>query len=181
MKDPKGNELKPVLLQIMDSDAQGPILLRVRYDHEKIDLSSDANAGSAKFAIVYAPSDLVLGEMRLTDLYEDFDRLKAAHVAGEAEKDGLAYKIVGLTRDLTALGEENRIKTEALRALQKERDPVRFEALIAERAAKLAAKAEAELATARSDAAALRSEVVELRAAKKRLKEANERLKERAK
>lgn len=36
VRDDQGNELKRILLQVWDSDAAGPLMLRVRHDDEMI-------------------------------------------------------------------------------------------------------------------------------------------------
>ena len=171
LKDPKGNPLKIVLLQILEADVQGPILLRVRRDHEQIDLADERRN---KFLVVWVSEDQVLGELQLNDLYEDFEKVKEQAAIRESAKVELDHQIAAISHEMTALTEENRVKTEALRVLQKERDPHRLEVLVQVRTLKL----EDEMLRARAEAAELRSEVAELRAAKKRLKAANEKLKE---
>lgn len=171
MKDPKGNELKVVLLQVMDKDEQGPLTLRVRYDHERIDLTNERDR---TFLVMWTPVDSVLGEMRINDVYDELQEVKAQQIAMKSGLVDQDRAIEATRRDLAAMEAENKTKTEALRVLQKERDPDRLEAMVAARTVILNDK----LTTAHAENADLKRWIEELRAAKKRLKEANERLKE---
>lgn len=70
-------------------------------------------------------------------------------------------------------------KTNALRELQRERDPSRIEALVAERVKSATATLDSALSQARRQCESAQREIEELRASKKKLREALERAKER--
>lgn len=176
IRDPDGVELKKVLLHVVEEDGQGPLMLRVRRDHEKIELSDDPDRVD-KFLIAWSPVNSVFGELRLSDIFTDLEEVKAKQELLSAERVQQAARLRAAEQSLQSMEEENRVKTEALRVLQKERDPERIVALVRERVEQATEALAAELRQAKVDAEALQREVAELRTAKKRLKEANERLK----
>lgn len=175
VRDSAGTELKPALLQILDKDADGPILLRARRPHETIELTDERRRS---FLVVWAPVDQSLGEVQLNQLYEDFEALKESHEQAKAAKAQIARDIENIERDVKGLEAENKGLVESLRQLHKERDPSRLDAMVKDAVEKRTAALTAELAKARADIAERDREIAELKASKKKLKEANERLKE---
>ncbi len=177
IRDPKGNELKLVLLQIMERCDQGPTVCRVRYDHEKIGL---ANPEQREFLMVWTPVDSVLGEMRA----EDNDTINSLMATQDALGD--AHKEIADTQKLckqvqaanAALQVEIDQKTTALRDLQRERDPARLEALVQERTKELDTKFAAAQRSSGAEIAQLKSRVTELEASKRKLREALDRIKD---
>lgn len=173
IKDPDGKPLKRVLLQVMDTDVQGPRTLVVRRDHEKIDLGDERQR---TFLMVWISEDQVLGELRLTDILAEHDEVKEANgklVAAKVEWERTEIK---LRAELAEFAHDLDTKIEELRALQRERDPERVERMVAERTAAKTKELEGKLATAQALATSQESEINELRAAKKKLRERIDRL-----
>lgn len=176
-RDPKGNELRAVLLQVMERDEHKmPLVLRMRYDHEPVKLDTGEGEPTT-FWMVWAPRDLALGELRLSDLTEELDRAKVTATELSAELVLQNRRIDSVTREYAAITEENRVKTEALRVLQKERDPEHVERIAKEHVDKATAKLDGELRAALSREADLKSQLAEAKEAKKRLREALDRAK----
>lgn len=175
VRDPEGNALKRVLLQVLDSDAQGPISLAVRRDHERIDLADERQR---KFLIVWVSEDQVLGELQLTDLIDEFDKLKRVNEERLETKAQLDRDIENIRREQDTLERKNKELTESLRVLQKERDPERFGLAVADAVKVRTATLEDQINRQAAEKVALQREIEELRASKRKLKEANERLKE---
>jgi len=175
VKDPQGIPLKRVLLQVIDSDAEGAIMLRARRDTERIDISDERKN---KFLLVWCPEDTVLGEVDLAEMYDEFQTLKARMDAHLSQKEQLERDIDNVRRDFDTLTRENKEKTEALRVLQKERDPERFTIAVAQAIKERTASLEDQIRQQAADKVAMQREIDELKASKRRLKEANERLKD---
>ena len=130
LRDPQGRELKLVLFQVVDRDANGPRTLRVRHDHEKIDIAN-ATEAERTFLLVWVPVNEVLGEMQMSDIFRDYEEVKEKAAALHAQVVQTNRDIDNVRREHASLSEELKTKTEALRALQKERDPERVNTLIA--------------------------------------------------
>jgi chromosome segregation ATPase len=176
VKDPAGNPLKRVLLQVIDSDEKGPITLRARLDHEKIDITDERQR---KFYMVWVTEDQELGVVWLNDLVKEFYKLKEIFKQREDQASQLTHQIDFVKHEFDSLRADNDRKTEALRVLQRERDPTRFDASIAERIAERTKALEDKLSQANMSLAKQRSEIEELKASKKRLREALDRAKEK--
>lgn len=176
--DHKGNELRAVLLQVLTSDDDGsPITLRARYDDgEKIDLTVPES--QRKFHIVYAPANATLGNTSWNEIVNEVEALRSMSVQREYERKAMNEEAASIKREVDAITAEIEKKTEALREMQRERDPERVNALIRSAVSNATRTHEAELKIERAKSARLESEVNELRASKKKLKEANERLKD---
>lgn len=175
MKDPNGNALRQVLLQIIDKDECGPIMLRVRRDHERIDLSE----GTPTFMIVWAPEDQILGELRLSDVLAELEEVKRQQAESKEMRVLQSRDLARFERDLAAKEKENEQKTAALRELQKERDPERFDRAVKERTAELQRALEAANNAGIRRAADLERRIAELETSKKKLRERISRLEER--
>lgn len=175
VKDPSGNPLKLVLLQIIDSDEQGPITLRARLDDEQISL---ANERQRKFLMVWTAVDNDCGLVDLANVYQEFEILKAQNEVRKETKAQLDRDIANIQRDVERLERENKDKTEELRQLHKERDPERIAVLVAHSVKERTATLEDQIRAQATEKANLQREIDELRASKRRLKEANERLKD---
>jgi chromosome segregation ATPase len=176
VKDNKGNVLKPTLLRAVSADEKGPINLRVIRDDEVVQLGSIPEH-ERRFIVVWVPEGSTLGKDRLSALLEEFENLKERFAERELHANEMKALTRSLEHDIAAVQDENKTKTEALRQLQKERDPDKLEILVRERTAKL----EDDLIKTRAEIATLKGENADLRASKKRLKEANERLREEVK
>lgn len=177
LRDHKGNELKLVLLQILERSDQGPTLCRVRYDHETINLEDPTQR---EFLMVWTPIDSVLGELRTSDsdtlneLVTAKDQLiSARELVRDTKRDIDA--VTKANADLTAEIDQ---KTAALRELQKERDPARFERAVEERTKHIEQLLTLERSTSVSEIATLKSRITELEGSKRKLREALERAKE---
>src|ERR1700744_2698601 len=168
--DPKGNELKPLMLQVVTSDERGPITLRLRHDDETIDLAS-ATVEQRQFYVVYAPTDAKLAVTDWSKLLREVDELKEVHEAGIRERRAMYETGLSLQREVDAIVAENAKKTEALREMQRERDPERINALIKQAVNNATRTHEAELKVERAKTMALNIELATLRASKKKLKE----------
>lgn len=177
--DPQGRELRMFLLQVMERDKEGqPTVCRVRYDHEKID-PTDGPDGQAVFLLVWSATNKIHGELWLKDLTEEFEEMKEKFAQSLELKRQQAAQIVAAQQSLESYELEIKEKTEALRALQKERDPQRLESMVAERTAAATLALGAKLRDEQVKSGNLEREVAELKASKKKLREALER--ERAK
>lgn len=176
IRDPKGNELKIVLLQVLEKDEQGPLALRVRRDHEKIDLTDE---GHREFLMVWTPVNAVLGEMRIGDIVSEYETLKELNEQRQAMKAQLDRDIAAIQHEHEKLEAEMKTKTEELRKLQRERDPERVAFLVAEAVKERTATLENQIRRQAADIVERDRWVAELRESKKRLKEANDRLKDR--
>ena len=172
--DAEGNELKLAIFQVTDRDEQGPTRLRVLRDHEVVDLSKEENP---TFMHAWVHVNGVLGEMRMSDLLHDFEELKVTAKDLAAQRVEQDRAIKGLQREVDAVQEENRVKTEELRRLQRERDPERVEKLVQERIMAATEDLRKELVTRNLEIGERNREIRELKESKRRLKEANERLK----
>lgn len=59
VRDHKGNELRLIILQILERDKDGqPTVCRVRYAHEKIDVTEGPD-GQAVFLLVWSATDMM--------------------------------------------------------------------------------------------------------------------------
>ena len=178
VRDPKGNELKMIVLQVMERGDQGPTMLRVRYDHETVELEGTTEI-QREFMLVWTPIHAVLGEMRLEDIANEL-------IVARAEIASCTESIETVTHDNRSLREqlgraqgELTEKTSALREIQKERDPARFDRAVQARTAELEAKVTAVASAGATEVATLRSRVAELEASKRKLREALDRAKDR--
>lgn len=176
IRDPKGNELKTVLLQVLEKDEQGPVMLRVRRDHEKIDLTDETHR---EFWMAWVPVDKVLGEMRLDDILSEYTTLKELSEQRNAAKAQLDRDIATIQHEHEKLEAEAKTKTEELRRLQRERDPERVAFLVAEAVKERTTTLEDQIRRQAGDIVERDRWIAELRESKRRLKEANDRLKER--
>lgn len=180
LRDHKGNELKLVLLQVMERGEQGPTLCRVRYDHEVIDVGN-ASEIQREFLMVYTLVDSVLGELRMGDLKGTPEELlEYRDLLLKAREEIKATKNVLATAERHALEQdaELREKTNALRDLQRERDPNRLEATVAARVESATEQWRGQETAYRAEIATLKSRVAELEASKRKLREALDRAKE---
>lgn len=177
LRDHKGNELKLVLLQVMERGEQGPTLCRVRYDHEVIDVGN-ASEIQREFLMVYTPVDSVLGMGDLKGTPEEL--LEYRDLLLKAREEIKATKNVLATAERHALEQdaELREKTNALRDLQRERDPNRLEATVAARVESVTEQWRGQETAYRAEIATLKSRVAELEASKRKLREALDRAKE---
>lgn len=174
--DPEGVKLKRVLLQILESDHNGPRVLCVRHDDETMSLVDPAHR---RFLLVWVPENIQLGEISFAEIYDKYLALKVLEVEREAERTDLNRQIASVERDIAAQEAELKTKTEELRKLQRERDPARLEAMVAAAVTAAEDKAHSTIGGLRSQLAEVRRENEELRASKRKLKEANDRLKEK--
>jgi hypothetical protein len=169
--DPKGNELRLVLLQVVERDERGPKVLQVRHDDETVDLAN-ATVDQRQFYMVWSPVEIGQGSFWVKDFVADFYVMKEAHENRDKEKREIEHNIESLRHDIEAVEAENKAKTEELRRLQKERDPAVLERLVAERTAAETTKTHAAEAALR----VLREELSQARIKNKRLKDENEAL-----
>jgi prefoldin subunit 5 len=170
--DPNGVELKVTLLHVLESDHHGPTLCRVRYDDESIQLADQPEAN--QFLLVWAaPKSMLTADAIMKDIFEVKERL----VEIEEARKQVATHAQLVVAEATRLDAELQEKTAALRDLQRERDPARIEALVAQRVLERTQALEQSVATLKADAEAQRREIGDLRASKKKLREALERLK----
>lgn len=179
VRDLKGNVLKLILLQVMDRHADGmPLVLHVRREDERIDLTATTpNVPTPQFLMVWVPADSGLSETSVSALVAELDAVKELQASAEQLRAQLTIDLNTVTREVQALIEENYTKTEALRVLQKERDPEHVARLVKEQTDKATEKLTTELVAARAQLSGLTSELTEAKVAKKRLREALERLK----
>jgi hypothetical protein len=173
--DHKGVELLPTILQIKERNEQGaPVLLRVRFDDEKVGF---VDPNERTFLIVWAPVG-AQHEFPASDLARQFHEAKLLSEQLHTEVVETRRMIDQVQREHKALTEENEKKTAALRELQRERDPERLAGLI-DSAVRIAGdKAAKEITELRATLATKDSEITELRASKRKLREALDRLKE---
>lgn len=177
IRDPKGNALKLVLLQVLDRDEQGPLTLRCRRDHESIDLAGQ-DSRDLKFWVAWVCEDDVLGELQITDVYREMEAAKQDLDKATSEIIEAKQQLNTFSRELAKLQLADVAKTEELRKLQRERDPARFDASVAAAVELQTAKLESNIHSLRKMLADSQREVEELRVSKRKLKEANDRLKE---
>jgi hypothetical protein len=174
--DPDGIKLKRMLLQVIDRDERGPRTLCTRHDHETIDLT---DVDHRSFIIVWVPETITLGDVSLAQIYNEFQNLKVINAQRELERVELSREIRDVERDIERAQAENKTKTEALRDLQRERDPERLEATLRARVEGRTASYQETLRQAMQKLDEQKREIEELRASKRKLKEANDRLKEK--
>ena len=117
-----GEELKLVLLRSVESDEQGPRILEMMRDHEKYDVNENFRVFTA-----WVKVNNMLGEMHINDLFSDFDKIKAQAKELHEMRIEQDRAIKTAQKQLADQEEEIKLKTEALRELQKERDPERFQ------------------------------------------------------
>jgi len=176
--DPKGNEMRPILLQVLTEDENGPLTLRARYDdEEKIDLAA-SNVTERRFYVFFAPVKTKLGNTTWNEIVTEVEELRALSVERTKMKKEIDLEIESIRREVVALEADRDKKTAAIRELQRERDPERVDALIRQAVNNGIRGREAELKIERAKSARLESELAEVRTSKKKLKEAYERLKE---
>lgn len=174
--DPNGHELLPVLLQVLESNERGPRVLVLRHDDETIPLG-EMPEEQRKFFTVYAPKDSTLPLTEWTSILRELESLKGETEADRRKLDDLKTRHETRMREHRAVVADNEQKTEALRELQRERDPERVAAQIRAAVTEATIKVEGELAVARGEVARLTSELNEAKASKKKLRESLERLK----
>lgn len=176
LRDPAGNELHLVMLQVWTSDERGPILLKNRLDDENISLVDKAKN---KFLMVWTAKEDAVGITELDPLITAAREAKEQAEAARAEIAQIQRDIAAVTAENKRLTAENEQKTQSLRELQKERDPGRIDRMIVEAVDKQTKLLQLEVASLKSTLADRDSDIAELKAAKKKLKEANDRLKEK--
>lgn len=165
IKDPKGNDLVPILLQVMEADARGPVVLRQRFDDETVsmvDVPPESGADQVQMYMVWAPK---LGGLGMFKLSRDQQRIELDQLIARVQREASTIQ-------------DNRVKTDALRELQRERDPDRVAAAVANAVEVRTATLQAEITQLKASVVERDREIAELKASKKRLKEANERLKD---
>lgn len=173
IKDPSGHPMKQVVLQVTDTDLVGPRSFRALRDDETVNLAETKNR---EFIIVWVREDgRLISENKLID---DYHELLVLATRRQEEKAQLDRDIDNVKIGLGKLESENKIKTEELRVLRRERDPERIGYQIAEAVKNQTASLEQNIATLRADKANMQLEINELKYSKRKLKEANERLKE---
>lgn len=175
--DPKGNRLVPVILQVIERDADNqPKTLRFSRDDEKIDLLDHENP---QFLIVWSPSDLAHREASLSSLLVQFYDVKAQAKQLHEQVADVNRQIDWVRGEHAKMTAELETKTAELRKLQRERDPERVDREVAARVDAATAELRVALGQAKVNHEALKREIDELKAAKKKLREALERAKGR--
>lgn len=176
IRDPSGEALYPTVLRVTAMDEQRrPTICRVLYDDEKLTLPDDV--GENQFLTVWSPRERLLGTDALSLIMRQADELMASIASSKVE----IAEAMNLTRSVSAerdrLAAECTRKTEALRELQRFRDPSRVELLVAGRVSMATANLEARLAAQQRVIVDKDCEIAELKIAKRRLREALDRLK----
>jgi len=171
-RDPEGKPLTSIVLRVRNSDHRGPTTLEVLHDTDVV-----APQAGDQFMIVWAADAPNLGTSRFSTMFEELTKLKAIQTEMRVEIEAQHGAVASIQRAAGQLEEENAQKTEALRALQKERDPERQATTVRDAVEAATADLQAELKTTRAAHAELERLIAELRASKKKLKEAYDRLK----
>jgi len=178
LRDGQGNELIPTLLHVADRDERGrPTVCRVRYDDERIGLDANDHARNT-FLLVWSPVDSQLGELDIKDLAREYETLKERADKMHELAVIVRQDIETVKAENARLVAENEQKTVALRELNKERDPERFDKAVADKVDFMTGLLQAKLKVSNEIIAKQESELRELRATKKKLREAIERYKE---
>lgn len=169
-KDQAGNELKPVVALVHGRAPDGwPLELKPLRDTDEADITIPSERD---FVIVWCSRATGMGS-RTGAIAEIITTAEER----EQQKIELDQAIAAAQRGLKELADENASKTEALRQLQRERDPARLERMVSEAVATRTTALEAAVAQLKATIVERDREIRELKESKRRLKEANDRLK----
>jgi hypothetical protein len=167
VRDPNGRVMIRTYFEHTGTDGNGSFTFILR-SAEEFSVAPNRDAPEGKWVAAWLP----LTDEQYAKLSKDTAWTNAQLLveASYQEAAALRHRVASLEADDAA-------KTEDLRRLQRERDPARNTATIAQAVKELTSALEDQVRQQAQEKVALQREIDELKASKKRLKEANERLK----